>query len=82
MLVGGFVTAASTLPLWRDGLGAWSGFLLICFIPGFVIALPLSVTGLVGNAHDPNVIVIALVDAVVYGWLIYWLMTRRERHER
>ncbi|MGA8937897.1 MAG: hypothetical protein WB439_01915 [Acidobacteriaceae bacterium] len=76
LLFGTLVAVVSTLPLWRD-LGDAGDFLLLFSLPGAIVALPLGAMGLVGNAHDPNFVVMAMVDDIVYTWLFYWLMSRR-----
>lgn len=82
MLLGGLVAIASVLPLWHDIAEKVGDFLLLFSLPGAIIALPLGAMGVVGNAHDPNAAVMAVVDCLFYAWLFYWLMTRRPRHER
>jgi hypothetical protein len=76
----GLVACASTFPLWRDVGEGW-GVLLLLSLPGAIIAFPLGAMGVVGNAHDPSLAVIACIDFLFYAWLFYWLMTRRLRHE-
>ncbi|HSY37800.1 MAG TPA: hypothetical protein VK814_18740 [Acidobacteriaceae bacterium] len=76
----GLVTVASTVPLWRD-LGEGWGVLLLLSLPGAIFAFPLGAMGVVGNAHDPSLAVIASVDFLFYAWLFSWLMMRRRRHE-
>ena len=80
--LGGLAAFASTLPLWRDIPEGVGTFLLLLSLPGFIVAFPLGVIGFVGNAHDPNIIVAAVVDGLFYAWLLYWLMTRRLQHGR
>ncbi len=80
VILSGLVTLASTVPLWRD-LGEGWGLLLVASLPGAIVAFPLGVMGVAGNAHDPSLAVIASVDFLFYAWLFYWLMMRRHRHE-
>jgi hypothetical protein len=65
----GFYDGAPEIP-WQ--------FLIPFSLPGVLIALPLSLFG-VGNVHDPNPIVIALVDFLFYSFLAFKLLQRMER---
>ncbi|HVG26062.1 MAG TPA: hypothetical protein VM865_00545 [Acidobacteriaceae bacterium] len=78
MRAGAVVGLGSTLPLWSDAGERW-GFLLLLSLPGIIVALPLGCMGVIGNAHDPNAVVIALVDACFYAWLSYRLMKWKGR---
>ncbi len=80
VLLAGLVAFGSTFPLWLDFGEAWGGLLLFS-LPGAIVAFPLGAMGLVGNAHDPSLAVIASVDFLFYAWLFYWVMMRRYRHE-
>jgi ABC-type Mn2+/Zn2+ transport system permease subunit len=82
ILLGGLSAFVSTLALWRDFGEMVGSFLLLFSLPGFIVAFLLGAIGLVGNAHDPNIIVIAVVDGLFYALLFYWLMTRRFPRER
>jgi hypothetical protein len=82
ILLGGLSAFVSTLPLWRDFGEMVGSFLMLFSLPGFIVAFLLGAMGLVGNAHDPNIIVIAVVDGLFYALLFYWLMTRRFPRER
>ncbi len=65
----GFHDGASRIP-WQ--------FLIPLSLPGALIAMPLALVGL-GNVHDPNLILITLVDFLFYSFLAFKLLQRLER---
>ena len=82
ILLGGILAFVSTLPWWCNFGEMVGSFLTLFSLPGAIVALALGAMGLIGNAHDPNIVVIAVVDGLFYALLFYWFITRRFPLER
>jgi hypothetical protein len=55
---------------------------LLLSLPGVFVAVFIGLSGVLGNVHNPNEIVIAVVDVFFYALLFDLLVERRRRRER
>ena len=74
VLLAGLISWCATREMHGNMSHVWDPFTPLT-IPGVLVAMPLAMFGL-GNVHDPNLLVIDVVDFVFYSVLLYWLMGR------